>query len=90
MTEWEVFEIIVFIAGFLAIVIKISNVIQKNTDAINSLTSEIAELSDNNKKDHKHFHEKINHLDTEVEVMKTKHNSDIELINTKLGIEKEN
>ena len=87
MTPWEVFEIIVFIAGFLAIVIKISNVIQKNTDAINSLTSEISDLSTTNKKDHKYFHEKINHLDTEVEVMKTKHDSDIQLINTK--IEKE-
>lgn len=88
MTEWNVFEVIVYIVGFLVVVIKISNVIQKNTDAINNLTSELSELTDNNKKDHKHFHESINTLKEDVKVMKQKHTDDIELIKTKYNLRK--
>lgn len=89
MTEWNVFQVIITIVGFLAVVIKISNVIQKNTDAINNLTSELSELTNNNKEEHKAFHKSINHLNEEFAVMKEKHNSDIKLLKNNMNNRKE-
>lgn len=80
--EWTIFQTIVYIVGFLAVVVKISNVIQKNTDAINTLSEKLDDLTTENKKDHDIFNKQLNHLNTDVASMKVKHESDIELLKT--------
>lgn len=84
MTEWGVLQTIITIVGLLGTVIpcfvKVSNVIQKNTDAINSLTSELRDLTIDNSKDHDEFYSSINNLKNELAVLKTKHDGDINLL----------
>ena len=54
--EWTILQTIVYIVTFLITVIgfgiKLSNVIQKNTQAINTLTDKLKELTEDNKKEH--------------------------------------
>lgn len=88
MTEWQVVTLIGGILAFMVgtvfpivrPLIKLNSVMQKNTDAIDSLTKEIKELTINNKEDHNHFFKSINHLKSDVELLKQKHDSDIELL----------
>lgn len=84
MTDWGVFETLVFIIGFLitvgTLIIKISKVIQQNTDAVNNLTAELKELTTTNKKDHDVFYSSINTIKMDVAVLKQKHDADIHLI----------
>ena len=57
--EWTILQTIVYIVTFLITVIgfgiKLSNVIQKNTQAINTLTDKLKELKEDNKKEHESF-----------------------------------
>ena len=57
--EWTILQTIVYIVTFLITVIgfgiKLSNVIQKNTQAINTLTDKLKELTEDNKKEHEKF-----------------------------------
>ena len=50
--EWTILQTIVYIVTFLITVIgfgiKLSNVIQKNTQAINTLTDKLKELTEDN------------------------------------------
>lgn len=96
MTEWQVVlligSILTFMVGTIFPIvrplIKLNSVMQKNTDAIDSLTNEIKELTINNKEDHNHFFKSINRLNSDIEVLKQKHKSDVELLNEKYGKEK--
>lgn len=76
MTEWSVLEVIITVVAFIAtvigLIIPVVKVIQKNTDAINSLTTELRELAVNNKQDHNEFFADINHLKQDVAVLKEK------------------
>ena len=80
MDEWGVFQTIIVIVGFLVtiipFVVKLTTVIQKNTYAINALTTELKELTINNNKDHEHFHRSINHLEQDVAILKEQHRKD--------------
>jgi len=84
MDEWGVLQTIITIVGLLGTVIpcfvKVSNVIQKNTDAINSLTNELRDLTIDNSKDHDMFYSSINTLKNEIAVLKTKHEGDVHLL----------
>ena len=91
MTEWGVLQVIITVVGFLitiiTIVLKLKDkdtniavVIQKNTDAINGLTSELSELSTYNKEDHDRFYKDINQLKLDVSNLKTKHEADVKLL----------
>ena len=88
MDEWGVLQTIITIVGLLGTVIpcfvKVSNVIQKNTDAINSLTTELRDLTVDNSKDHDVFYSSINNLKNEVAVLKTKHDGDIHLLENQI------
>ena len=93
MTQWEVLLVFVVIVEFIALVIKnfvdpsnkrnlhVTQVIQKNTDAIENLTKEITKLTTDNKKEHDEFSKSINKLKHDVGLLKQKHESDMELIN---------
>ena len=87
MDNWSVFETIVYIVGFLVVIIplfvKLSNIIQKNTMAINTLTEKIDDLTIANNKDHEHFHKSINDLEKKQAVLESKHDSDIKLLEEK-------
>ena len=87
MDNWGVFQAIVYIVGFLVVIIPIfvrtSNIIQKNTMAINTLTEKIDDLTVSNNKDHEHFHKSINNLDKRQAVLESKHDSDIKLLKEK-------
>lgn len=76
MTAWQVVEIIISIAGLISLAVPLIRVIQKNTDAINSLTKELKDLTINNKTDHDHFFSSINKLNIDVELLKEKHRKD--------------
>lgn len=84
MGNWEVFETIVYIVGFLAVVIPMAvsqaKVIQKNTDAINGLTRELRETTSNNKKEHEYFFSSVNTLKQDVAVLKEKHDADVKIL----------
>ena len=87
MDGWAIFQTIVYIVTFLATIVgfgvKISSIIQKNTDAINGLTEKLNSISNDNKKDHDNFYSSINHLEQDVAVLKEKHESDIRLLEEK-------
>ena len=76
MDGWGVFEIIITIVGFLGVIfgliIPVVKVIQRNTDAINSLTTELKELATTNKQDHDNFYRDINGLKQDVAVINEK------------------
>lgn len=82
--EWQIIQVIVYIVSFLVTVvgfgIKLSNVIQKNTNAINNLAEKLKELTEDNRKDHEIFYKSINGLKMDVAILKEKHESDIKMI----------
>ena len=82
--EWQIIQVIVYIVSFLVTVvgfgIKLSNVIQKNTNAINNLSEKLKELTEDNRKDHESFFKSINSLKMDVAVLQEKHESDIKLM----------
>lgn len=81
MNEWQVVlligSIITFFVGTMIPIvrplIKLNNVMQKNTDAIDALTEKIDDLTLRNKEEHDHFFNKINALQIDVEVLKNQH-----------------
>ena len=70
MDNWGVFQTIICIVSFLAVVIPLfvrtANVIQKNTIVINTLTEKLEDLTVSNNKDHEHFHKSINQLEKDL------------------------
>lgn len=82
--EWQIIQVIVYIVSFLVTVvgfgIKLSSVIQKNTNAINNLTEKLKELTEDNRKDHESFFKSINSLKMDVAILQEKHESDIKLM----------
>lgn len=74
--EWQIVQTIVYLVTFLGTVcgfgIKLSNVIQRNTHAINSLNDKLNELTEGNRKDHEIFYSSINKLKTDVAVLAEK------------------
>ena len=96
MDEWGVFLVIIvvidLIATFLNVFIRPSNknsldtakVIQENTYAINCLTEKIDDLTSSNKKDHDHFYRSINHLNTDVALIKQQHKADVDLLHEQI------
>lgn len=82
--EWQIIQVIVYIVSFLVTVvgfgIKLSNVIQKNTNAINNLSEKLKELTEDNRKDHESFFKSINGLKMDVAILQEKHESDIKLM----------
>ncbi len=82
--EWQIIQVIVYIVSFLVTVvgfgIKLSNVIQKNTNAINNLSEKLKELTEDNRKDHESFFKSINSLKMDVAILQEKHESDIKLM----------
>lgn len=80
MNEWQVVLVIISLIGLMSAVItpilKTTKVIQKNTDAINNLTTKLDEMTTNNSKDHDHFHSSINKLSKDVAVLQEKHRKD--------------
>ena len=82
--EWQIIQVIVYIVSFLVTVvgfgIKLSNVIQKNTNAINNLSEKLKELTEDNRKDHESFYKSINSLKMDVAILQEKHESDIKLM----------
>ena len=82
--EWQIIQVIVYIVSFLVTVvgfgIKLSNVIQKNTNAINNLAEKLKELTEDNRKDHESFFKSINSLKMDVAILQEKHESDIKLM----------
>ena len=82
--EWQIIQVIVYIVSYLVTVvgcgIKLSSVIQKNTNAINNLSEKLKELTEDNRKDHESFFKSINGLKMDVAILKEKHESDIRLI----------
>ena len=87
MDNWGVFQTIICIVSFLAVVIPLfvrtANVIQKNTIVINTLTEKLEELTVSNNKDHEHFHKSINQLEKDQALLESKHDSDIKLLKQK-------
>lgn len=80
MNEWQ---IVILLCGILTFfvgtmipiikpLIKLNNVMQKNTDAINALTEKMDTLTISNKEDHAHFNSAINELKIDVTVLKNK------------------
>ena len=84
MDNWGVLEVVITIVAFLGsvigLIIPVIKVIQKNTDAINSLTLELRELVVDNKKDHDNFYRDINKLKQDNAVLHTQHDSDVALL----------
>ena len=82
--EWTILQTIVYIVTFLITVIgfgiKLSTVIQKNTQAINTLTDKLKELTEDNKKEHESFKNSIDDLKEDVTILKQKHNYDIKIL----------
>lgn len=82
--EWQIIQVIVYVVSFLVTVvgfgIKLSNVIQKNTNAINNLSEKLKELTEDNRKDHESFFKSINSLKMDVAILQEKHESDIKLM----------
>lgn len=82
--EWQIIQVIVYIVSFLVTVvgfgIKLSSVIQKNTNAINNLSEKLKELTEDNRKDHESFFKSINSLKMDVAILQEKHESDIKLM----------
>ena len=82
--EWQIIQVIVYVVSFLVTVvgfgIKLSNVIQKNTNAINNLSEKLKELTEDNRKDHESFFKSINSLKIDVAILQEKHESDIKLM----------
>ena len=82
--EWQIIQVIVYIVSFLVTVvgfgIKLSSVIQKNTNAINNLTEKLKELTEDNRKDHESFFKSINSLKMDVAILQEKRESDIKLM----------
>ena len=82
--EWQIIQVIVYIVSFLVTVvgfgIKLSSVIQKNTNAINNLSEKLRELTEDNRKDHESFFKSINSLKMDVAILQEKHESDIKLM----------
>ncbi|MDD7757691.1 MAG: hypothetical protein PUJ51_24875 [Clostridiales bacterium] len=82
--EWTILQTIVYIVTFLITVIgfgiKLSNVIQKNTQAINTLTDKLKELTEDNKKEHESFKNSIDGLKEDVTILKQKHSYDIKIL----------
>ena len=87
MDNWGVFQTIICIVSFLAVVIPLfvrtANVIQKNTIVINTLTEKLEDLTVSNNKDHEHFHKSINQLEKDYALLESKHESDIKLLKQK-------
>ena len=87
MDNWGVFQTIICIVSFLAVVIPLfvrtANVIQKNTIVINTLTEKLEDLTVSNNKDHEHFHKSINQLEKDHPLLASKHDSDIKLLKQK-------
>ena len=87
MDNWGVFQTIICIVSFLAVVlplfVRTANVIQKNTIVINTLTEKLEELTVSNNKDHEHFHKSINQLEKDHALLESKHDSDIKLLKQK-------
>ena len=84
MDNWGVLEVVITIVAFLScvlgLIIPVVKVIQKNTDAINSLTQEMRELVIDNKKDHDNFYRDINKLKQDNAILQSQHNSDVALL----------
>ena len=82
--EWQIVQTIVYLVSFLVTVVgfgvKLSNVIQKNTNAINNLSEKLKELTEDNRKDHESFFKSINSLKMDVAILQEKHESDIKLM----------
>ena len=82
--EWTILQTIVYIVTFLITVIgfgiKLSTVIQKNTQAINTLTDKLKELTEDNKKEHENFKSSIDDLNEDVTILKQKHSYDIKIL----------
>lgn len=82
--EWTILQTIVYIVTFLITVIgfgiKLSNVIQKNTQAINTLTDKLKELTEDNKKEHESFKSSIDDLKEDVTILKQRHSYDIKIL----------
>ena len=82
--EWTILQTIVYIVTFLITVIgfgiKLSNVIQKNTQAINTLTDKLKELTEDNKKEHESFKNSIDDLKEDVTILKQRHSYDIKIL----------
>lgn len=82
--EWQIIQVIVYIVSFLVTVvgfgIKLSNVIQKNTNAINNLSEKLKELTEDNRKDHESFFKSINSLKMDVAILQERRESDIKLM----------
>ena len=82
--EWQIVQTIVYLVSFLVTVvgfgIKLSSVIQKNTNAINNLSEKLKELTEDNRKDHESFFKSINSLKMDVAILQEKHESDIKLM----------
>ena len=82
--EWTILQTIVYIVTFLINVIgfgiKLSTVIQKNTQAINTLTDKLKELTEDNKKEHESFKNSIDDLKEDVTILKQKHSYDIKIL----------
>lgn len=93
--EWTILQTIVYIVTFLITVIgfgiKLSNVIQKNTQAINTLTDKLKELTEDNKKEHESFKNSIDDLKEDVTILKQKHSYDIKILEKEYSdLKKEN
>lgn len=82
--EWQIVQTIVYLVSFLVTVVgfgvKLSNVIQKNTSAINNLTEKLKELTEDNRKDHEIFYKSINSMKTDIAILKERHESDLKLM----------
>ena len=82
--EWTILQTIVYIVTFLITVIgfgiKLSTVIQKNTQAINTLTDKLKELTEDNKKEHESFKHSIDDLKEDVTIFIQKHSYDIKIL----------
>ena len=82
--ECTILQTIVYIVTFLITVIgfgiKLSTVIQKNTQAINTLTDKLKELTEDNKKEHESFKNSIDDLKEDVTILKQKHSYDIKIL----------
>ena len=80
MNEWQIVVLLCgmltfFVGTLIPIVkplIKLNNVMQKNTDAINALTEKMEVLTLTNKEDHNHFNSAINELKIDVSVLKSR------------------